>query len=201
MRGAAAYQARSASRARSASSRGKWAAGSSPLSKPRAATRCWPLVRPAGGRLSMALARTRRIRSTSWRGPMGTVSRVLVSHSRQLAEGVRELAGQMTQGRVKIAVAGGTADGRLGTDATAILGAIEEGRGPEGVLVLVDLGSAVLSTQMAIEQLSDGNGRVLLSNAPFVEGAVIAAVEASIESDIEAVAAAALSAREMEKVT
>jgi phosphoenolpyruvate---glycerone phosphotransferase subunit DhaM len=132
---------------------------------------------------------------------MATVSLVLVSHSRQLAEGVRELAGQMTQGRVKIAVAGGTADGRLGTDATAILGAIEEVRGPAGVLVLVDLGSAVLSTQMAIEQLPDADGRVLLSNAPFVEGAVIAAVEASIDSDLDGVAAAALGAREMEKVS
>lgn len=131
---------------------------------------------------------------------MATVSLVLVSHSRQLAEGVRELAGQMTQGKVKIAVAGGTADGRLGTDATAILAAIEEVRGPEGVLVLVDLGSAVLSTQLAIEQLPDGDGRVLLSNAPFVEGAVIAAVEASIDSDLDGVATAALGAREMEKV-
>jgi len=126
---------------------------------------------------------------------------VLVSHSRQLAEGVRELAAQMTQGKVKIAVAGGTADGRLGTDATAILGAIEEVRGPEGVLILVDLGSAVLSTQMAMEQLSNSGGRVLLSNAPFVEGAVIAAVEASIDSDLDGVAAAALGARQMEKVT
>jgi phosphoenolpyruvate---glycerone phosphotransferase subunit DhaM len=132
---------------------------------------------------------------------MATVSLVLVSHSRQLAEGVRELAAQMTQGKVKIAVAGGTADGRLGTDATAILEAIEEVRGPDGVLVLVDLGSAVLSTQMAIEQLADGGGRVLLSNAPFVEGAVIAAVEASIDSDLDGVAAAALGARQMEKVT
>ncbi|TMB70068.1 MAG: PTS mannose transporter subunit IID, partial [Chloroflexi bacterium] len=79
---------------------------------------------------------------------MATVSLVLVSHSLQLAEGVRELASQMTQGKVKIAVAGGTADGRLGTDANAILGAIEAVRGPEGVLILVDLGSAVLSTQM-----------------------------------------------------
>ena len=122
---------------------------------------------------------------------MGTVSIVLVSHSRQLAEGVRELAAQMTQGKVKIAVAGGTADGRLGTDATAILGAIEEVRGPEGVLILVDLGSAVLSTQIAMEQLSNSGGRVLLSNAPFVEGAVIAAVEASIDSDLDGVAAAA----------
>src|SRR6202171_4383482 len=121
----------------------------------------------------MELGRARRIRSTSWRGPMGTVSLVLVSHSRQLAEGVRELAGQMTQGKVRIAVAGGTADGRLGTDANAILGAIEEVRGPDGVLILVDLGSAVLSTQMAIEQLSDGQGRVVLSNAPLVAGGVL----------------------------
>jgi dihydroxyacetone kinase phosphotransfer subunit len=131
---------------------------------------------------------------------MGTVSLVLVSHSLQLAEGVRELAAQMTQGKVQIAVAGGTADGRLGTDATAILGAIEKVRGPDGVLVLVDLGSAVLSTQMAIEQLADGHGRVLLSNAPFVEGAVIAAVEASIDSDLDSVATAALGASQMEKV-
>ena len=107
----------------------------------------------------------------------------------------------MTQGKVKIAIAGGTADGRLGTDATAILAAIQDVRGAEGVLILVDLGSAVLSTQMAIEQLPDGPGRVLVSNAPFVEGAVIAAVQASIESDLEGVAAAALGAREMEKVT
>jgi dihydroxyacetone kinase DhaKLM complex PTS-EIIA-like component DhaM len=78
--------------------------------------------------------------------------------------------------------------------------AITEVRGPEGVLVLVDLGSAVLSTQMAIEQLAESGGRVLLSNAPFVEGAVIAAVEASIDNDLDSVAAAALAAREMEKV-
>ncbi|MDQ6710292.1 MAG: dihydroxyacetone kinase phosphoryl donor subunit DhaM [Candidatus Dormibacteraeota bacterium] len=132
---------------------------------------------------------------------MDTVSLVLVSHSRQLGDGTRELASQMTQGRVKIAVAAGTADGRLGTDATAILAAIQEVRGPAGVLVLVDLGSAVLSTQMAIEQLPDGVGRVLVSNAPFVEGAVIAGVEASIDSDLDAVAAAALGARTMDKVT
>lgn len=128
------------------------------------------------------------------------VSLVLVSHSRQLAEGVRELAQQMTQGRVKIAVAGGTSDGRLGTDAIAIREAIEEVRGPEGVLVLVDLGSAVLSTQMAIEQLAESDGRVLLSDAPFVEGAVIAAVEASIDKALDEVAEAAAGAAQMEKI-
>ena len=128
------------------------------------------------------------------------VSLVLVSHSQQLAEGVRDLAAQMTQGKVRIATAGGTADGRLGTDATAILGAIEQVRSEDGVLVLVDLGSAVLSTQMAIEQLAGDHGRVVVSNAPFVEGAVIAAVEASIDSDLDRVADAALGARDMEKV-
>lgn len=132
---------------------------------------------------------------------MGSVSLVLVSHSRPLAEGVRDLAAQMTQGKVKIALAAGTADGRLGTDATAIADAIAQVRGPDGVLVLVDLGSAVLSTQMAIEQLPIGDGRVLVSNAPFVEGAVIAAVEASIDSDLDRVAEAAMGARNMEKVT
>lgn len=131
---------------------------------------------------------------------MASVSLVLVSHSAALAEGARELAGQMTQGKVKIGVAAGTADGRLGTDANAILEAIAAVRSSEGVLVLVDLGSAVLSTQMAIEQLPAGDGRVLLSNAPFVEGAVIAAVEASIDSDLDRVAEAALGARDMEKI-
>jgi dihydroxyacetone kinase phosphotransfer subunit len=128
------------------------------------------------------------------------VSLVLVSHSKQLAEGVRDLAGQMTQGRVKIAVAGGTSDGRLGTDATAIAAAIEDVRSPEGVLVLVDLGSAVLSTQLAIEQLGEGEGRVLLSDAPFVEGAVIAAVEASIDKNLDEVAEAAAGAAQMVKI-
>jgi phosphoenolpyruvate---glycerone phosphotransferase subunit DhaM len=131
---------------------------------------------------------------------MATVSLVLVSHSLQLAEGVRELAGQMTQGKVRIEVAGGTADGRLGTDATAIQTAIEAVRGEDGVLILVDLGSAVLSTQMAIEQLADGGGRVLVSNAPFVEGAVIAAVEASIDKNLDEVAMAAVGAAQMQKV-
>jgi PTS hybrid protein len=128
------------------------------------------------------------------------VSLVLVSHSKQLAEGVRDLAAQMTQGRVNIAVAGGTSDGRLGTDAIAIRAAIEEVRGAEGVLILVDLGSAVLSTQLAMEQLADGEGRVILSEAPFVEGAVIAAVEASIDKTLDEVAEAAASASQMVKI-
>lgn len=130
------------------------------------------------------------------------VSIVLVSHSKAVAEGTRELAGQMTQGAVPIAAAGGTADGDLGTSADLIWQAIQEVYSDEGVLIIMDLGSAVMSAEMALEMLSEEQRQhVLLSDAPFVEGAVVAAVEASIGKSLREVAAAALAAREMPKVT
>ena len=67
-----------------------------------------------------------------------TVGLVIVSHSAQLAEGVAELAGQMAQGKVAIAVAGGTADGALGTSVEKIIDAINQVDGPDGILVLLD---------------------------------------------------------------
>ncbi len=107
-----------------------------------------------------------------------TVSLVVVSHSAKLAEGVVELAGQMTQGKVAIAAAGGTSDGTLGTSVDRILAALERVAGPDGTLVLLDLGSAVMTTEMAVEQFTrSGEHRVTISPAPLVEGAVIAAVE------------------------
>lgn len=130
------------------------------------------------------------------------VSMVIVAHSRQLAEGVREVAAQMTGGLVTIVAVGGVADGSLGTDAEAIAQAIREADNPDGVLVLMDLGSAVLSTETAVELLGDDlRGRVLLSDAPLVEGAVVAAVEASIGRSLDDVAQAALDARQMPKVS
>ncbi len=77
-----------------------------------------------------------------------TVGLVIVSHSARLAEGVAELAGQMAQDKVAIAVAGGTVDGALGTSVEKILGALQEVDGPDGILVLLDLGSAVMATEM-----------------------------------------------------
>src|SRR5437763_16082171 len=104
---------------------------------------------------------------------------VLVSHSAQLAEGVKELASGMTGGSVPIASAGGGPDGGLGTDVERIRRAIEEVYSADGVLILMDLGSAVMSAEVAVEELTqDRRERVLVSNAPLVEGAVIAAVEA-----------------------
>jgi dihydroxyacetone kinase phosphotransfer subunit len=133
-----------------------------------------------------------------------SVALVLVSHSSRLAEGARELAEQVAQGAVPIIAVGGAEDGSLGTNALAIAAAIESlaaTDGVEGVLVLMDLGSAVLSTETALEQLSDEVlPLVRLADAPFVEGAVAAAVEASLGSDLAAVASTAGAAKGQSKL-
>jgi dihydroxyacetone kinase phosphotransfer subunit len=126
---------------------------------------------------------------------------VLVSHSARLAEGVKDLAEGMTGGAVKIAAAGGGPDGSLGTSAEVIGAAIDTVYDPDGVLILMDLGSAVMSAEVAVESLDrERAGHVLLSNAPLVEGAVVAAVEASIGKSLAEVEAAAIETWQMKKV-
>ena len=102
-----------------------------------------------------------------------TVALVIVSHSSQLAAGVAELASQMVQQKVPIVPAGGADDEGepiLGTSADKILTAIQAVDSPDGVLVLLDLGSAILSAEMALEMLDDAQPhQVLLSFAPLVE--------------------------------
>lgn len=153
------------------------------------------------------------------------VNLVIVSHSRRLAEGVKELAGQMTFGApggaedvgadeasqtVQIAVAAGIPDVargsstpyRLGSDALYISKTIDRVWTPAGVLILVDLGSAVMNTEMAIELLPPEKGACcLISNAPLVEGAVTAALEASLGHDLATVNQAAESAGRIRKVS
>lgn len=129
-----------------------------------------------------------------------TVGLVIVSHSQRLAEGVAELAGQMTHGEVTIIAAGGTDTGELGTSLDKVLHALEAADTGDGALVLMDLGSATLIASMALEQLpEERRARVRLSDAPLVEGAVVAAVEASIGSDLAQVAATAKDAASMDK--
>ncbi len=116
---------------------------------------------------------------------------VLVSHSHSLAEGAAELARQMGGSEVPIETAGGLDDPErsIGTDAVLVQQAIERAWSADGVLVLMDLGSAVLSAEMAVELLADDRrARVLLTEAPFVEGAVAAAVTSRIGADLERVA-------------
>lgn len=126
------------------------------------------------------------------------VSLLIVSHSAQLAAGVREFAGQVSGGRVQIVDAGGADDGSLGTSIDRIQAALQQIASPDGTLVLVDIGSAVLSVEMAIEAL--GLTQVQISDAPLVEGAYLAAIEASAESSLAETAAAALQGRDMIKV-
>jgi len=110
------------------------------------------------------------------------VGLVVVSHSRPLARAAVALATEMVpDGTVRIAVAAGLDEDTLGTDAVAIGQAIAEVDSPAGVVVLMDLGSAVMSAELALELLDDAGvrERVLLSSAPLVEGLVVAAVAAA----------------------
>lgn len=119
---------------------------------------------------------------------------VIVSHSKQLALGVRELAAQMVQGQVSIAVAAGIEDPEnpLGTDPIQVYEAIASVFSDDGVLVLMDLGSALLSAEMAIEFLPEAQQqKVYLCEAPLVEGAIAAVVAAAAGRDIHQVMAEA----------
>ena len=141
---------------------------------------------------------------------------VIVSHSRQIASGAAELAGQMAGPDVRIEAAGGDPDGGLGTDGARVEAAITAADSGDGVIVLGDLGSAILTVQAILEPDDtvgdngtpaeiDGNGtpagpdrngaRVVLADAPLVEGSVTAAVTASAGLDLEAVVQAAEEAR------
>jgi phosphoenolpyruvate---glycerone phosphotransferase subunit DhaM len=125
---------------------------------------------------------------------------VVVSHSRRLAEGVVELARQMAGDDVALEAVGGAPDGSLGTDADGIATAIGRADSGAGVVILADLGSAILASKSALELL-DGEAarRVVISGAPVVEGAVIGAVQASIGQTVEEVLGATEEARSMDK--
>lgn len=126
------------------------------------------------------------------------VNLVLVSHSPSLVAGVAELARAMTQqSRIVIATAAGTGDPMhpLGTNAEKIRRAIEVAYSDDGVVVLMDLGSAILSTEMALDFLPEAQRKnVRLCAAPMIEGAIAAAVQASLGGTLDQVVAEALGA-------
>ena len=127
---------------------------------------------------------------------------VLVSHSSLIADGLRDMVGQVAGDDVPVATAGGTEDGRLGTSAPRIADAIRSTfeHGVDATLVLLDLGSAALSLELALEELDPTDrARVRISEAPLVEGAVLAAVQASVGASIDEVAEAAAGAASMPK--
>ncbi|MGQ1910145.1 phosphoenolpyruvate--protein phosphotransferase [Marinifilum sp. RC60d5] len=115
---------------------------------------------------------------------------VIVSHSKMLAEGVKELALQMGQNKVKIEAAGGIDDDEnpIGTDPMKIEEAIRGAYSEDGVLVLMDIGSAIMSAEIALEFLEDDiRNKVVLCEAPLVEGAIAAAAQAMSGSNLKEV--------------
>lgn len=128
---------------------------------------------------------------------MEYVSLVLISHSKEVAEGLKKILNQV-QPDVKVAVAGG-ADGEIGTNALAIKEAIESVYSEKGVVILFDLGSALINAELALEMLG-GNKNVRIADAPLVEGAYAAIVEAGIGSSLEEVIQSSERARNLKKM-
>jgi PTS hybrid protein len=118
---------------------------------------------------------------------------VLVSHSLELARGLADLASQMAGAEVRIEPAGGAPGGSLGTNGDSVREAIARADLGDGVVVLADLGSSILTVRHLLEGKT--NGHIRLVDAPFVEGAVAAAVMSSAGQSLEDVAKAAEDAR------
>ncbi len=117
---------------------------------------------------------------------------VLVSHSAELARGLAALAGQVAGPDVRVEPAGGGPDAGLGTSADLVESAIARADRGAGVVVLADLGSAVLTVRTVLEHC---DGRVRLADAPLVEGAVAAAVIAAAGQPVDEVLRSAEDAR------
>jgi len=131
------------------------------------------------------------------------VGLVLISHSGAVVEGLRDMVSQVAGDDVMVGIAGGTEDGRLGTSAPRIEAALRLAleASTDGVVVLFDLGSAALSLELALEDLEpSARDRVRISEAPLVEGAILAAVQASIGAGLDEVEATAASASTMTKI-
>jgi len=123
---------------------------------------------------------------------VANVGIVIVSHSAKVAEGAADMVRQMVGTAVPVAYTGGNPEGGLGTNVPAIIAAINAAWSDAGVAILVDLGGAETNSEMAIEMLEDKQRtRVVMCNAPIVEGAVIAATEASGGAPLDMVRRAA----------
>ena len=113
---------------------------------------------------------------------------VIVSHSPLVAEGAAQMVREMVGDEVPLAHCGGNPDGGLGTSVEKIMAAIEAAWSEKGVAILVDLGGAETNSEMAVEMLPvERQSRVVVCNAPIVEGAVMAATEASSGATLEQV--------------
>ena len=127
---------------------------------------------------------------------------VIVSHSWKIAEGVADLAREMAQDFTGLVSAGGLEDGSIGTDAQRIADAILAADSGDGVVVMADIGSSIMSSEAAIELLEDDGKEVqaVIADAPLVEGTICAVVEAAGGGTADSVLKAAEEAREASKL-
>lgn len=126
---------------------------------------------------------------------------VIVSHSAKVAEGIVEIAEKMATNSQKIVAAGGMADGSLGTSVEVVKKAIVSADEGDGVVVLVDLGSAAMCAESALEELgAEYSAKVRIANTPVLEGTTAAAVQASLGADLNEVLEVAEEARGMNKL-
>ena len=131
----------------------------------------------------------------------GCVGLVLVSHSAAIADGLAELVAQVAGPSVPVVAAGGGPEGTFGTDGGRVLAAMQEAAGSAGAVVLMDLGSSVLSVRAALGELPEETiARLRIADAPLVEGAIAAGVTASIGGSVDEVLAAAQEARTVDKL-
>lgn len=117
---------------------------------------------------------------------------VIVSHSPEIAQGAAAMVTQMVGSEVSVESCGGTADGHLGTDVAAIRTCLDLAWSPRGIAVLFDLGSARMNAEMAVSMCpAEQQEHIVVCDAPIVEGALLAASEASLGSDLNTVRTAA----------
>jgi len=127
---------------------------------------------------------------------------IIVSHSEKLAEGLRDIVMEMNDGSVEVIAAGGADGGRIGTNTTKIKNAIETLAKRDQILIFVDLGSAVICSETAIELLEDEEleKKVHIVDAPLVEGVIGGVIQATICNDLEKIIATAKEGASLKKV-
>ena len=128
------------------------------------------------------------------------VGLVIVSHSWKIAEGIKDLTDQIASAHKGIVAAGGMEDKSIGTDATRIMDAVKQANDGDGVVILADLGSGIMSAETAIELLEDESIDVRLADAPIVEGAIAAAVSSVCGSSLDEVIRQAEACRAVKKI-
>lgn len=113
---------------------------------------------------------------------MNHVGIVIISHSVKVAEGIKEIIRQVVE-EVPVEIAGGTDTGEVGTNIDKIIGAINRAYSDKGVLLFYDLGSAKMNAEMAVDLID--KEKIVLVEAPILEGAYVGAVEASLGKEID----------------